>query len=79
MGCVVIQLYLWGVDMETKDIISLSSDLQYLKDEFEVHNQLWACRDGYVELDKLIKYCSENDHLLHHIIAVAKKVNSIKK
>lgn len=64
--------------MEIKDIISLSSDLQYLKDEFEVNNQLWANREGYVELDEIIKYCKENDHILEHIIAVAKKVNSIK-
>ena len=62
--------------METKEIIALADDLKYLKDEFEVNNQLWANREGYVELDEIIKYCKENDYILEHIIAVAKKVNN---
>ncbi|AUR90626.1 hypothetical protein NVP1148O_37 [Vibrio phage 1.148.O._10N.286.54.A10] len=62
--------------MKTKEIIDLAKDLEYLRDEIEVNNKLFADRiDGYVTLDKLIEYCKENDHILEMAIQIAKKVN----
>ena len=62
--------------MNSKEIIELAKDLEYLRDEIEVNNKLWGdTPDGFVRLDKLIDYCKENDHILEHIIAVARKVN----
>lgn len=61
-----------------KKIIQLADDLKYLKDEFEINHPLYANRDGYVTLDKLIEYCKENDYLLEHIIKVSKEVNNGK-
>ncbi len=64
--------------MDTKEVIELGKDLEYLREEFEVENRLYANLDGYVMLDTIIKYCKENDHLLDHIIKVANKVDTLK-
>lgn len=64
--------------MSPNEIITLAKDLEYLRDELEVNNKLWSSApDGFVTLDKLIEYCKENDHLLEHIIKVAKQVNEV--
>ncbi len=63
---------------KTQGIIALAEDLIYLKGELEGESKLYgSCPDGYVTLDAMIEYCKENDHLLEHIIKVARQVNNV--
>jgi hypothetical protein len=60
-----------------QDIKSVSSDLDYLKGEF--NGKLYATRDGDVNLEQMLEFAIEYDYLLEHILQTAKIIKETIK
>jgi hypothetical protein len=63
------------------EIVSLSSDFEYLRGEFE--KKISGNRDGEVTLDELVRFLEHDDcsgiHLMKHLIETVKLKNKLMK
>ena len=63
--------------VKIEKISKVSSDLSYLREEYN-NMRLWGSQpDGAVEFDRLIEWIAENEHTVSFMVKTAKALNDI--
>ena len=72
-----IKMNIESLEQKIKNIKSVASDFEYLRDEFT--GKLFSTINGDVSIEQMIVFAMEYDYLLEHIISTAKKIKETVK
>lgn len=67
-----------NMDDKIKALGKLTSDLDYLRDEYESIRIWGSCPDGDVTFNKFMDWLGDNEHLVEHMTEVAVKLKDIQ-